>query len=805
MRLGSLDRTLLRVGLPLWALLFGLSLSSQLRHQGYSPIFVEGPADESGHPTVVGLRPWLAGVGSELRAGDRLLRVGAEDLRGAGPLRTFAAVARQDASSGALPVLFERGGERREALLPLASYAIFWPFLIPSLAFCATSLVLYRRARPSPMVTGFARSFGAIALVFASYVAGHPLETALAAAVNLGGWTVVLPLVLRASMLFPHDEPPGSPIARAWPWSFAVLGPLVASSRFGVPWPADLGEQWAFALLALAFAVTVLLFTRNYPRADAIGRRQLRWVLLGLYFAAIPPMVASALAALDLRWTPVANFALAATAIFPVSIAVAIARFNLFDVDRLISATATYNLMILAAVAGAVLVAPAAADLAWRTFGVATGTGRVLVALGIGLLALPAQRYVQPRVERLLFPDRWAVGAGMAGLLTELSACKTPQELTRVAGERIDALLGPETCVIYGAVPQEREVFAPVFVRGRAVPPAFEPSDPLVATLRTRALPLTLESSGAARPDAPLSPFDQAVLQTLDASVVVPARRGPELRGFLVLGRKRLGDVYTPWEIGLLAAVAEKLSLELLRFQDAEVRRAGEEMREALRRYVPGAVARELEGGREPFTGRREVSVLFVDMRGYAGLAEQRPLEDVFSTLNRYTRLVSEVVASRGGSVVEFNGDGMMAVFGAPRPLPDKERAAVAAGREILASLHAVGETISAGIGIATGEAFVGDLRGADRLIWSAIGDTTNLAARLQALAKELGAAMVVDAATWRGAKGEAGDFALRREVPIRGRQRREDVYVMRAARSEPGPPSLRAAAPPRPGSSARP
>ena len=218
-----------------------------------------------------------------------------------------------------------------------------------------------------------------------------------------------------------------------------------------------MGEQCAFALLAFAFAVTVVLFTRNYARADAIGRRQLRWVLLGLYFAAIPPMVASALAALDLSWTPVANLALAATAIFPVSIVVAIARFNLFDVDRLISATATYNLMILAVVAGVLLVAPAAADLAWRTFGVATGTGRALVAVLFGLLALPAQRHVQPRVERLLFPDRWSIGDGMAGLLAELSTCKTPQELTQLAGERIDALLGPETCVIYGAIQPERQ------------------------------------------------------------------------------------------------------------------------------------------------------------------------------------------------------------------------------------------------------------------------------------------------------------------------------------------------------------
>jgi hypothetical protein len=64
---------------------------------------------------------------------------------------------------------------------------------------------------------------------------------------------------------------------------------------------------------------------------------------------------------------------------------------------------------------------------------------------------------------------------------------------------------------------------------------------------------------------------------------------------------------------------------------------------------------------------------------------------------------------------------------------------------------------------------------------------------------------MVVDAATWSQAKGQLGDFSLRKAVPIRGRRRREDVYVMRGARAEPGPPSLRTSPPPTPAWIARP
>jgi adenylate cyclase len=205
-------------------------------------------------------------------------------------------------------------------------------------------------------------------------------------------------------------------------------------------------------------------------------------------------------------------------------------------------------------------------------------------------------------------------------------------------------------------------------------------------------------------------------------------------------------------------------------------------MQASLRRYVPGAIAEQLAGGAELASGEREVTVLFVDIRGYTGLAESRRAEEIFSTVNRYTETVSEIVRRHAGSVVEFNGDGMMAVFGAPRELAHKERAAVEAGREIVAAVGALrvdDAQLSVGVGIATGEAFVGNIRAVDRMIWSAIGNTTNLAARLQGLTRELDAALVIDAMTWQRAQAAAADFEKRADVPIRGRRETQDVYAL--------------------------
>jgi class 3 adenylate cyclase len=326
------------------------------------------------------------------------------------------------------------------------------------------------------------------------------------------------------------------------------------------------------------------------------------------------------------------------------------------------------------------------------------------------------------------------------------------------------------------------------------VPPAFEAGGSLIVALQQRRAPLSLSDAGRRSDEAPLGPFDRAALETLQAEVVVPVRQGDALAAFVCLGPKQSGDVYTSSDLSLLAAVAETVSHQLQHFDQDEVIREGREMQESLRRYVPGAVAEQLSSGGELTSGEREVSVLFVDIRGYTSFSENRKAEEIFSAVNRYTETVSQIVQKHAGSVVEFNGDGMMAVFGAPRELAHKERAAVEAGREIVEAVAALpvedtsgGEArLSVGVGIATGEAFVGNIHAVDRMIWTAIGNTTNLAARLQSLTRDLEAWLVIDVGTWERAQPAAAAFEKRSGVPIRGRRETQDVYALRLAGRSP-------------------
>jgi adenylate cyclase len=159
----------------------------------------------------------------------------------------------------------------------------------------------------------------------------------------------------------------------------------------------------------------------------------------------------------------------------------------------------------------------------------------------------------------------------------------------------------------------------------------------------------------------------------------------------------------------------------------------------------------------------------------------------LFHTVNRYTETVSQLVRARGGTVVEFHGDGLLAVFGAPDAMAMKERAAVQVARDIVAAMAALRApaatnqpTLSVGVGIGTGPAFVGNIQSSDRFIWTVIGDTVNLAARLQSMTRELDAAVAIDDTTFRRAGRETcAAFVRHADLAIRGRAQPETVHAL--------------------------
>jgi adenylate cyclase len=221
--------------------------------------------------------------------------------------------------------------------------------------------------------------------------------------------------------------------------------------------------------------------------------------------------------------------------------------------------------------------------------------------------------------------------------------------------------------------------------------------------------------------------------------------------------------------------------------------------RERLKRYFSPDVAVLLatESGRVAEPQQREVSVLFCDLRGFTGLAEQLGASRVVALLNEYFERMVGAVFALEGTLDKYLGDGLMAYFGAPVPQPDHARRAVRcalAMQQRLAELNAERTTrgepvLRMGIGVHTGPVLVGDIGATRRREYTIVGDTVNVAARLQALTKEMDAPILVSERT-RAAVGDSIVMTPAGTVEIRGRTETLGVHVPARTENDEARPS---------------
>ena len=211
--------------------------------------------------------------------------------------------------------------------------------------------------------------------------------------------------------------------------------------------------------------------------------------------------------------------------------------------------------------------------------------------------------------------------------------------------------------------------------------------------------------------------------------------------------------------------------------------------RDTIKRAFSGYISRQvletiMEKGEMPSLKgeRRRITVLFSDIRGFTSLAEEMRPEEVVRLLSEFFDRMVEVILRHQGIIDKFLGDGMMVIFGAPIDDPYQEEHAVLAAVEMQKELQALcarweaegRRPIKMGIGINSGAAVVGNIGSAERMEYTAIGDTVNLASRLESATKELGVDIVVSEQTYAAVRPmfdwkPAGMVALRgRAEPVR-------------------------------------
>ena len=218
-----------------------------------------------------------------------------------------------------------------------------------------------------------------------------------------------------------------------------------------------------------------------------------------------------------------------------------------------------------------------------------------------------------------------------------------------------------------------------------------------------------------------------------------------------------------------------------------EKKRLRDQQKELVRRFATSEVAQDLQQSGFALQGRHvDATVMFCDIRGFTSLVESQPPEETIELLNTYYTLMFDAINGRGGVVNQMIGDGLMAIFGAPLPLDRHAEAAALAALDMIEMIELLAverksagrAPIRIGIGIGTGNLVAGYTGTQQRATYTCIGDTVNVAARLEQHTKAVARAILVDAAT----RAELGDdFAIEAlgAVELRGKSAAVEVFAL--------------------------
>jgi adenylate cyclase len=183
----------------------------------------------------------------------------------------------------------------------------------------------------------------------------------------------------------------------------------------------------------------------------------------------------------------------------------------------------------------------------------------------------------------------------------------------------------------------------------------------------------------------------------------------------------------------------------------------------------------------------RICTVMFSDLRGFTKFSESESVDKVIAVVNHYLNEMTEAILDQGGTLIAYMGDGIMAVFGAPLEQDDHADRALRAAREMIGPrLQAFNDWLASqnypsgfrmGVGLNTGPVMCGNVGAEQRVEYTAIGDTTNTASRLEGMTKDQAHMLFVAEATRDALKAPVEDLQFVDEFEVRGRQAKMRIF----------------------------
>jgi adenylate cyclase len=291
-----------------------------------------------------------------------------------------------------------------------------------------------------------------------------------------------------------------------------------------------------------------------------------------------------------------------------------------------------------------------------------------------------------------------------------------------------------------------------------------------------------------AKTDEQFHGAESIVSQGVRSTICAPLLTQSSVHGVIYADRLDPFAAFKPDHLELISAVAAQTAVAVETIK-AHERLAREEVARAnYARFMPEYVVKQLLENPDSFQlggATQTITVLFADIRGFTSFSEHEEPEKVVSLLNQYFTAMSEIIFEHGGTLDKYIGDGLMALFGAPTATEDDAKnalkAAVAMQQRIITlndELVAAGYAmVSVGMGLHTGVATIGYIGSERRSEYTAIGDTVNLASRLES--NTVGGQILVSEATARAA-GDIFPLVQRAPLTVKNRVQPVDVFEVK-------------------------
>jgi class 3 adenylate cyclase len=515
--------------------------------------------------------------------------------------------------------------------------------------------------------------------------------------------------------------------------------------------PTFVGSCWSLALIALILSLVRTAWAGSTP----LARARAKLLAAGFAVSFLFPVLGTVSEIVFRVSVPYLSEGWRLNLVFPLVVAYAIVRYNLFDMGTVLRLGAIYSgVTLLVALFYAVSLTALNVSFATLEMSVSPVVPAGLVSILIVVLLNPLYLRTQSFVDRVFFRQRYDAQQTVERLASAMTTVLDLRRIVGLIGRTVGELFHPA-----GATLLLAEDGAPGFRSLEGAGPSVRVNEesPLWSFLRHHRGPLSRERlledpTIVSRRDEYRLAMDQ-----LGAELVVPIVFQDRVTALLVLGPKRAGTAYSTEDLRLLRLLLNQSAVALANATaytalQAALRRVEmlESIKANLSKFVPRTVQSLIEEAPEsPALAKRDVdlSVLFVDIAGYARLSERFDTVRVNRLVERYFGAFLDEIVKYGGDVNETAGDGIMVLFQDPDPRAHAGAAVLTAcaivrrAREINAEANGFEEPITLHVGVNSGVAALGatKIEGTTGTRWTytASGPVTNLAARLATVGED--------------------------------------------------------------------